>query len=207
MEQDRILEEIDRRRAELRRLEEQVEPSAAASDWRHEGFYTAYYVLAGMLLGTLGACAALVFNIVGSLLVSQDPLKLIRVYATYLGGERALDAVGGTELALNTLLFLATGAGFGAAIHVVLSRYRPAAPTGRRIVMGSALGLVLWVVNFYGLISWTQPLISGRGLILELIPVWVAALTHLVFGATVALLQPWGVFTPPAARAPGGRAG
>jgi hypothetical protein len=55
------------------------------------------------------------------------------------------------------------------------------------------LALAVWAVNFYGLLAWLQPLVLGGHWIVELIPWWVGALTHLVFGWTMALLYPLGV--------------
>jgi hypothetical protein len=46
------------------------------------------------------------------------------------------------------------------------------------------------VVNFYLLLSWLQPLLFGGRWIAQLIPWWVAMITHLVFGWTVAALYP-----------------
>jgi hypothetical protein len=51
------------------------------------------------------------------------------------------------------------------------------------------------VVNFYLLLAPLQPLLLGGRWIAELIPWWVAALTHLIFGWTVALLYPHGATT------------
>jgi hypothetical protein len=47
-------------------------------------------------------------------------------------------------------------------------------------------GLAIWLINFYVLLSWIQPLINGRAYILENIPWWVAAETHALYGITVA---------------------
>ena len=41
-----------------------------------------------------------------------------------------------------------------------------------------------------------KPLLVGRSFILELMPFWVAALTHVVYGLTLGLLQPLGRFVP-----------
>ncbi len=60
------------------------------------------------------------------------------------------------------------------------------------------LSVGVWVVNFYGVLSWMQPLLIGGNWIVEQIPVYVAAATHLVFGWTMLLVDAWGRFTPPA---------
>ena len=51
--------------------------------------------------------------------------------------------------------------------------------------MASGLAIAVWLVNFYGILSWLQPLLFGGNWIVERIPWWVAAATHLVFGWTM----------------------
>jgi hypothetical protein len=46
------------------------------------------------------------------------------------------------------------------------------------------------------IVSWLQPLLVGQAYILRLMPFWVAALTHIVYGLTLGLLQPLGRFIP-----------
>ena len=60
----------------------------------------------------------------------------------------------------------------------------------------SLLALGVWLVNFYGILSWLQPLLFGGRWIVEQIPWWVAALTHLVFGWTMLIVYPLGRYTP-----------
>ena len=54
---------------------------------------------------------------------------------------------------------------------------------------GVGYGISLWLINFYGILSWLQPLLHGTSLIVTEIPVPVAALTHLSYGLTVALVM------------------
>jgi hypothetical protein len=56
--------------------------------------------------------------------------------------------------------------------------------------------VAIWLVNYYLLLSWIQPLLFGGNWILTQIPPWVAFLTHLVFGWTMALVYPLGKFEP-----------
>jgi hypothetical protein len=49
---------------------------------------------------------------------------------------------------------------------------------------------VVWTLNFYVLLSWLQPWLIGGRWVSELVPWWVAASTHLVFGWTIALVYP-----------------
>ena len=126
----------------------------------------------------------------------DHPLRLIQIYLTFPLGRSALEIDKGITLAIGCCLYLATGMVYGMIFQVMLSRFAPTATLGKRLVLSSILALVIWVVNFYGILSWLQPLLFGGNWILELIPPWVAALTHLVFGWTMALVYPLGLFIP-----------
>jgi hypothetical protein len=80
--------------------------------------------------------------------------------------------------------------------NLALSRLPEGASFGKRIALVSLLSLAVWLVNFYLLLSWLQPLLFGGNWIVRLVPWWVAALTHLVFGWTMVLVYPWGQFIP-----------
>jgi hypothetical protein len=56
----------------------------------------------------------------------------------------------------------------------------------------------LWAIAFYGVLAWFQPMLLGGNWITDpaILPPWVAAGTHIVFGLTMALLYPLGQFTP-----------
>ncbi|MBI2951298.1 hypothetical protein HYY27_04345, partial [bacterium] len=66
----------------------------------------------------------------------------------------------------------------------------------RKVLLGAGWGQVIWIVNFYLILSWLQPMRVGEALILRMIPFWVAALTHVIYGLTLGLLQPVGRFVP-----------
>ena len=67
-----------------------------------------------------------------------------------------------------------------------------------RMVFASAVGIFLWAIMFYGVLSWLQPMVCGGSWITdgELLPTWVAAGTHIVFGMSMAALYPLGQFSP-----------
>jgi hypothetical protein len=73
---------------------------------------------------------------------------------------------------------------------LTVSYVLPRAGAKSRLMACSILALLVWVVNFYGLLAWLQPLLFDGHWIAELIPWWVAASTHLIFGWTIALLYP-----------------
>jgi hypothetical protein len=190
--------ELEALRARVRQLETEV-GAPPAKEWVATDYYTAYYAATGFLLGGVAAMSSLIFNIIGSLLFDKNPLELIRVYLTFPMGERALnyDAVdNGLILAIGCCLYLGTGMLYGIVFQIVLSRFAPQSSTFARFVVASALALGVWLVNFYGLLSWLEPLLFGGNWIVERIPWWVAATTHLVFGWTMLALYPLGRYTP-----------
>jgi hypothetical protein len=160
-------------------------------------FYWTYHVLAGFSLGIFGATTSLLFNVVGSLLVGQHPLQLIRVYLTFpLGAEALQEGGSGLMLAIGCCLYLATGMVLGVPFNLVLRKLPPGAGFGFRFAVVSVLATALWLINFYGILSWLQPALFGGRWIVDMIPWWVALLTHLVFGWTMLLVQPLGSFEP-----------
>ncbi len=178
----------------VRRLETQDSADPNPLGWPPDGYYFLWHLVVGMLLGIVGATTSLIFNIVGSILVGQHPLRLIQVFLTFPMGQRALDSDDGPVLFVGCILFLSTGALYGAAFHLVMSLFFGQATTTKRIVIASLLGLGLWVINFYFVLSWLQPLLLGGSWIIRLVPFWVAALTHLVFAWTVLACDFWGTF-------------
>jgi hypothetical protein len=153
-------------------------------------------IASGMLLGAMAGCVSLMVNVIGSVALPaitgepQHPLRLIQIYLTFPLGETALRLDGGLTMAAGCGLYLLTGVIYGVIFEFVLSTYFPRAGLGARLLMSSALMLVVWIINFYAILSWLQPLLLGGRWIVELIPWWVAGLTHLVFGWTMAAIHP-----------------
>lgn len=203
--------DLERLRAQVEQLEAQIVKEEALKGWRPSGYYTAYYATAGFLLGIFGAMASLLFNVIGAPIAGKTPLQLIRIYLTFPLGEKALQlsdagqtgyAVSdGVILAFGCCLYLATGMLLGIPVYLALSRFASKGGFLAQLAVASAISLAIWVFNFYGILSWLQPLLVGGtpGNWItnpEFLPWWVAAATHLVFGWTIALLYPWGQYTP-----------
>lgn len=199
---DKDLTAMQRELANLRvrvtQLEEEAASQLPPSDEWTRNYYLTYYATTGFFLGMIAALTSLMFNVVGSLAVGQHPLRLIKVYLTFGLGERALqsDLDGGLVLAIGCCLYIATGMTLGALFQVVLSRLNEKGGLGERLLVASGLGLALWIINYYLLLSWLQPLLFGGSWILTEIPWWVALLTHLVFAWTMALIYPLGRYEP-----------
>ncbi len=196
-DQHQKLEEL---RARVRQLESEIASgSGAAEPWQAREYYLAYHATSGFLLGGVAAMTSLLFNVVGSLIFEKQPLELIRVYLTFPMGAKALDynAVdNGLILAIGCCLYLGTGMLYGMLFQVVLERFTANSSFVTRFVVVSVLAIAVWLVNFYGILSWLQPLLFGGRWIVDQIPWWVAALTHLVFGWTMLLVFPLGRYTP-----------
>lgn len=190
----------------VQQLEHELAASESEGQWPPKGFYLEYYATTGFLLGMFGAMASLLVNVIGAPIAGKSPLELIRVYLTFPLGAKALElasqqsdvyAIGdGVILAVGCCLYLATGMLLGVPFFVALVRLTEGKSTGVRLVVATVLSLGLWGINFYGVLSWLQPALIGGNWIVDpaVLPSWVAAVTHLVFGWTLALLYPLGRF-------------
>jgi len=194
-------------RQQVARLEAEIraeETAATTGQWPPEGFYGAYYANSGFMLGGIAAIASLALNVVGAPLVGKNPLELIRVYLTFPLGARALELGperGTLILLLGCCLYIATGVVLGVPFFVALAKLG-GDTLKKRLIVATVLSLLLWVINFYGILAWLQPALFGGDWITDpsILPPWVAAGTHLIFGWTLALLYPLGRFVPYQAR-------
>lgn len=202
MAESEKLRELAALRERVRRLEGELQPPAPP--FRPSGFYAGYYATTGFLLGSIAAAVSLIFNIVGSAIFGRYPLEYIRTFLTFPLGEKALALETGTQtfavgdgliLAIGCCLYIGTGMLLGIPFQLMFAKLQDA-PWRRRFFAASALALTIWIVNFYGVLAWLQPALFGGNWIVERIPPWVAASTHLVFGWTMLLLSPWGMFRP-----------
>jgi hypothetical protein len=185
---------IEEHRAEIRRLEAEAATEPGASEWPPSGFYLTWHLMVGMVLGALGAAVSLGANLVGAPLFGRQPFDLIRIYLTFPMGGRALDLADAPVLAIGCVLYLVTGAVLGILFHLVLAVYFKDASSGRRFAIATVMGLALWIVNFYLILSWLQPVLLGGNWIVSMVPWWVGLLTHLAFAWTMAVGENWGQF-------------
>ena len=204
--------ELERLRAQVDQLEAEIGAEQAQQGWKPSGYYTAYYATAGFLLGIFGAMASLLVNVIAAPIAGKTPLELIRVYLTFPLGGRALELTSNTAtgnlgvsdgviLALGCCLYLGTGMLLGIPVYLALTRFAAKGSLINRLVVASVVSLAIWGLNFYGILSWLQPLLIGGDpgnwiTNTKYLPWWVAAATHLVFGWTIALLYPLGEYTP-----------
>lgn len=208
MDAQELRAELDSLRERVRKLETEITEEESDRAWRSLTYYPIYYATTGFLLGIFGAMASLLFNVVGAPIAGKAPLELIRIYLTFPLGERALmlaEGAGkahaipdGLILAFGCCLYLLTGMVLGIPVYLALTKFTPNGPLKKRFAVASAVSLGIWLINFYGILSWLQPALFGGNWIVDnrLLPWWVAAATHLVFGWTIVLLYPLGQFTP-----------
>lgn len=193
------LVELKRRVAEL---ESQIAAEKRYAPFRPSSYYTAYYATTGFMLGIFGAMASLLFNVVGSVLTGKHPLEIIRSYLTFPLGDRVFELPpdqDGLMLAIGCCLYLATGMVLGIPVYLALTWWGAKKSLGARLLIASLVSLAIWIVNFYGILSWLQPEVvdmSPENLIVNRVPWWVAAATHLVFGWTMVLVYPLGDYVP-----------
>jgi len=183
-------------RAEVAELEREL--NAPPKTWKPSDapYYGFYHATAGLMLGIVGAIASLLFNIVGSLAIGQNPLRLIQVYLTFGLGESALSPEfdTGMAMAIGCCLYIGTGMLLGIPFQMAIAKFFPDANLSVRLMFATALGLILWAVNFYLVLSWLQPALFGGDWIVDpkILPPWVGAATHVVFAWTMACIYPWG---------------
>jgi hypothetical protein len=196
MSREELLRKLQQLESDAQQLRAALEVESQPRLWPPSQYYFTYNLLSGMILGFFGAVSSLLFNVVGSALVGQNPLQLIRVYLTFPLGEEALKMESGLALAIGCGLYLGTGMLLGIVVHLILTRFFPDASPKKRFIVSSILALGLWLINYYGILSWLQPMLFGGSWIVQLVPWVVAALTHLVFVWTMMLIQNWGRFDP-----------
>lgn len=187
---------IDEHLDAIRELEAQATGEIAdeSQSWPPDGFYMLWHVVVGLMLGGLGALVSLTANVFGAPLFGRRSLELIRVYLTFPMGAKALEVEEGMVLFVGCMLYLVTGALYGVFLHLVMTLYFNEASEQKKLVVATVIGLALWIVNFYLIISWLQPMLLGDNWIVRLIPWWVGALTHLAFAWSVLAAELWGDF-------------
>ncbi len=203
-------EQKQRELAELKQrvavLEAELAEQARGDQWDHSRFYGTYYGTVGFVFGGVAAMASLLLNVVGAPIAGKNSLEIIRIYLTFPLGEKALSLTSadgsqyvisdGTILALGCCLYIATGMVLGVFFHWMICRFARDSSVTVRLLWGTGLAVGVWLINFYGILSWLQPALFGGNWITsgEYLPWWVALATHLVFGWTMALMAPLGRF-------------
>lgn len=187
----------------VKQLESQIARESHPTPFRPDSYYTAYFATTGFMLGIFGAMASLLFNVVGATLTpGREPLEIIRSYLTFPLGDQAFalpESQDGLMLAIGCCLYLATGMVLGIPVYLALTRWGEGKSLAVKFAIATVVSLAIWIINFYGILSWLQPAVtntSPENLIVNRVPPWVAAATHLVFGWTMVLVYPLGRYVP-----------
>jgi hypothetical protein len=211
MESQDKLQQLEHLRAEVAKIEGDLIKEEAERGWQATGYYTAYYATAGFMLGIFGAMTSLLANVICAPIAGKTPLELIRIYLTFPLGEKALELTTGGQanyvvgdgviLAIGCCLYLGTGMLLGIPVYMAIARFAKGRGLFLRLIVASIVSLAIWGINFYGILSWLQPMLIGGDpgnwiTNSNYLPWWVAAATHLVFGWTIAVLYPLGEYTP-----------
>jgi hypothetical protein len=196
-------QEFETLKARVEQLELELRESEGDRPWQPTGYYSAYHATGGFVLGGIAAALALLVNVIGAPIAGKQSLELIRVYLTFPLGVHALELASpshsgqqavndGMILAFGCCLFLFTGMLLGIPFQMVLARLNGHAGLVKRLIVGAVVGIAVWLINFYGILSWLQPLLFEGNWIVDpqRLPPWVAAGTHVVFGLAMALLYP-----------------
>jgi hypothetical protein len=202
-------QQLETLKAQVKSLEAELAASDIPREWKPQSFYSMYYVTVGFVLGGFAAMVSLLFNVIGSTVAGKYPLEIIRVYLTFPLGEKALplgNQTGaspfviddGMILALGCCLYIGTGMVLGSLFHAVIARFAEDKPMIIKLIWGTALGTIVWFVNYYLILSWLQPSMFGGNWITDgkYLPWWVALATHIVFGWSMALMEPFGAYVP-----------
>lgn len=208
LELKQLRDSLDQLKGQVQILEAEIGTRESLQDWAPTTFYSAFYITTGFVLGGVAAMSSLLFNIIGSLVAGKHPLEIIGVYLTFplgaqalrlttgQGAEMAIDD--GVILALGCCLYIGTGMVLGILFHYVISRVAEHKPLSTRLLVGTVLGAAVWLLNYYLILAWLQPLLFGGNWITDntLLPWWVALATHFVFGWTMAVMTPFGAYVP-----------
>lgn len=201
--------QLESLKTQIKSLETELAASDIPKEWKPQSFYSMYYVTVGFVLGGFAAMVSLLFNVIGSTVAGKYPLEIIRVYLTFPLGEKALPLGSqtgaspfviddGLILALGCCLYIGTGMVLGSLFHAVIARFAEDKSMAIKLIWGTALGTVVWFVNYYLILSWLQPSMFGGNWITDgkYLPWWVALATHIVFGWSMALMEPFGAYVP-----------
>ena len=137
MDREAKRQQLEQLRTTVKQLEGELAAEENAGQWPPPQYYTAYHALAGFVLGMFGAATSLLFNVVGSVLIGQHPLQLIRVYLTFPLGGAALQINSGLTLAIGCCLYLGTGMLLGIPVYMALARFADQGGLLKRLIVAS----------------------------------------------------------------------
>jgi hypothetical protein len=137
-------------------------------------------IAAGLIAGVIFA----VVEIAGAVMMGNPALMPVRMFASVVLGQGAMEGPLGTPLVVGTIAHLGLSAVFGIIYGLFSGRLSGATKTsfGRQAGIGILFGLALWFVNFQIIARVLYPWFLGA-------PQFVQAVMHgLAFGLPLALI-------------------
>lgn len=136
---------------------------------------------------TAGLIAGIIFammEIAGAAMMGNPPLMPVRMFASVVLGQGAMQGPLGVPLVVGTIAHLVLSAVFGIVYGLLAARTSEATKTsfGRQAGLGILFGLVVWLVNFHIIARVLYPWFLGA-------PQFLQAMMHgLFFGLPLALI-------------------
>jgi hypothetical protein len=137
-------------------------------------------ITAGLIAGVIFA----MMEIAGAAMMGNPPLMPVRMFASVVLGQGAMQGPLGVPLVVGTIAHLVLSAGFGIVYGLLAARTSEATKTsfGRQAGLGILFGLVVWLVNFHIIARVLYPWFLGA-------PQFLQAMMHgLFFGLPLALI-------------------
>ena len=102
----------------------------------------------------------------------------------------------GLSLFTGAVIGIGTGMLLGVPFHLLLAWFTSKKQLAIRYGVATILAASMWVVHFYLILYWLQPLLFDGNWIVERIPWWIGLVTHLIYGWTMAVVYPLGEYKP-----------
>ncbi len=139
---------------------------------------------AGITAGLIAGAIFAMMEIVGAAMMGNPALMPVRMFASVVLGQSAMEGPLGTALVVGTIAHLVLSAVFGVVYGLFSARLSEATKTsfGRQAGIGVLFGLVVWLVNFQIIARVLYPWFLGA-------PQFLQAMMHgLFFGLPLALI-------------------
>jgi hypothetical protein len=137
-------------------------------------------ITAGLIAGFIFAMA----EIAGAAVMGDPPLMPVRMFASVVLGQGAMEGPLGGPLVVGTIAHLVLSAVFGIVYGLLAAKTSEATKTsfGRQAGLGILFGLAVWLVNFHVIARVLYPWFLGA-------PQFLQAMMHgLFFGLPLALI-------------------
>ncbi len=132
--------------------------------------------LFGIVGGTIMAMAGMIMTA----FTAAGPFAVPTMMGSIVLGPQAAQAGGAGVIMIGLLLHMLLSAMFGIVFGAIVRQW-PKDTIGT----GATFGLALWFLNFHLLARF----VPGAAAMAAVTPVWIALLTHLIFGLAVGALE------------------